>query len=301
MWTSDPNSSEPERRVWDWLAAHDVPFGEPVPDLVARFGTDADQPSGEPLCRLASARPLVPDQLVPLAFHPLREPGPPAPPHHLQTTVYDGRDARASFDAASRRLTEALGRGLNGKASNVLSRIWTRGLAEVRLTWWPSERNAEFTYAYPDPLRSLASQLDVEPGAVPSLSAAEAEALAAAQRLSGVRASFWAANRAYAAHRRRPPEGVGPGVYVGAETAFVLAGRPDRDRLVAVPRVDVEAVTWVDVAPARFSGSSAVVLGVAGGARVEVATGAFGALRGVAEALAAWAGAPLDTERGLDD
>lgn len=283
-------SRPPEHRVWDWLAAGDVPFTEPASALVARFGTDTDQPSGDPLCRIGDR--LVPGQLAPLAFEPERETGPPAYPRRLWTTVYDGVSAEASFEAARRALEDAFGSGGRGYASNVVHREWQIGLAAVDLTWWPRHLNRGGSYGYPDPLRFEASLLAVRPAWMPALEAAERAALRRAKTLTSEPPRHL--EESPAAYWRRADR-VPSGIHVDAETVFVVG-----DRVVAVPVSDLEAVKRVDIAPAKGGGGSGVSLETVGRGRVHVAQAGPGGLGPLADALARQTGCVLEVETGID-
>ena len=286
-------AGDPERRVWGWLDRHGVPFREATDRLADLHGTNAEQPSGRPLCALRSSRDVVPGQRGPLAFEPGMEAGPPAPPRRLWTSVYDGESPEASFHGAARALRRALGPGQDDGASNTLGHVWTHGLAEVRLTLWPRDLNRGSQYAYPDPLRFKASVLSVEPGWVEALRDDERAAMKRAERLHR-EAPRWSAN-APAAHWRRRPLGARDGVHLASGTVFAVG-----DRVLAIGREHVAAVTWLDIRPGKGGGGSSVILETAHGARISVADGAHGELRSLAERLAEWAGVDLNVEGWVD-
>ena len=270
-----PVSAHPEQPVWDWLAAHGVPFAVPTATLVSAHGTVAPGPGRDPVCVLPGT-PLVRHQLRGLAVDVARLRGATAPPTHLHAPVYDGADGLGTFHAVSEDLAQHFGpatRATAGAASNtnVYSAEWAFGLAVVALTFWPARLNEGFsTFAYPDPLRWKASSLRIEPAVMGDFSPTEAAALSTATRVGPARVP-WQGPYANAAYWRRRPPGVADGVAVARDgsAVFVIS-----ERALVIPRDAVTGLSLYNLTPAKGGGGAGLRLDLAGGGGAALLDGA---------------------------
>ena len=287
-----------EAPVWDWLAAHGVPYDATVAAVVERYGYASAGPDGHPRCLVRDARDVVPGQVDPVEASV----GPDSafPPTLFYARAYDGHDPEGTYRRASRALVETLGPGRSSGGANVLGLEWAFGLAGVSLTLFPRRLNEwpRATFAWDDPLRWKATALRVVPGIVADLAPSEAALLTRVERVGAGRLPFESGPGSAPPHWRRRPPAVAEGVYVAPEGQALAVVR---DRVHLISAEAVERVELWNVTPGRGGGGAYldVVLRSDGPrpARLPLLQGyRAGDLDAVADDLAAKTGAPLDTE-----
>jgi hypothetical protein len=243
--------------LWEWLDAAGLPFREPVPTLVVRFGSVPEVwTTAVSRCLLTGGRPLLDGLDGPVFARVIETPDPYRPVPSLHGRVR-GSDAAANLEVLTRQLATRFGPGRETSVSNTKEWTWGGGHCRIVARIFPRHLNPDrgnHRHAV-DPGSATEATIEIRPDWWPPMS--EADRASIADYHARLEPPVFIAE--YDSLSRPAPAEARPGCGPSCDGLAMVWVSAD-GRCLVVPRARITGVSYDRLRPAKGGGSSEVAL-----------------------------------------